>query len=31
MESAQPFGRYGRKNVQETRQVSVSRFVMVRV
>ena len=30
MESAQPFGRYGRKNVQETRQVSASRFVMVR-
>ena len=30
MESAQPFGRYGRKNVQEARQVSVSRFVMVR-
>ena len=30
MESAQPFGRYGRKNVQGTRQVSASRFVMVR-
>ena len=30
MESAQPFGRYGKKNVQEARQVSVSRLVMVR-
>ena len=30
MESAQPFGRYGRKNVKEARQVSVSRLFMVR-
>ena len=30
MESAQPFGRYGRTNVKEIRQVSASRLVMVR-